>query len=172
MRQWYSRLFGDTTTFGLRVSFGTDAGRRALLADDVEASWGSLELWADGRCLTRSTDSEGATHDGVVWHLLPLLEWFAESSRSLLNEEAFPSNITRRHVHDATEWLDASESPGFTLTEAEEDRWMERRSDWRQRHAPRAGMQDAAFPMLLIRRVAHSAEISWDNERWGATRRG
>lgn len=167
---WYARQFGDTSRFAVKLSFSEDPHPVPGLRRDLAGSWGALEIWARGRCLTRSTDNEGGQSDGVVWYLLPFLEWIAQSASRLLNEEPFPRRIAREDVPNACVWLDQSEEPALTLTEDEEESWFESRSSWRERHALRSGFQDAAFPMVLIRRAGDNIEVSWDNRKWGTSR--
>lgn len=171
MSQWYSRQFGDTARFALRIAFHADPSVRVEPDEALAASWGSIEIWTRGRCLTRSADGDGGYADGVTWYLLPVLEWCAEHLDHLLNQEPFPAPVARDDIRDAADWLDASEEPLVTLTDAEEDAWYARRSDWREHHAIRSAVLDTAFPMVLFRRVGGSNEVSWDNDTWGTTHR-
>ncbi len=171
MSEWYSRLVGDTAEFALRISLSSDPDARPS-ESEATSSWGSLEIWARGRCLTRSRHADGAYRDDVQWFLLPLLEWWAENLPYLANEETFPLAVSRDDVRHAADWIDASEDPLVGLTESEEDDWFERRSDYKCRHGLRFGALDAALPMLLVRRLGSFIELSWDNGSWGTSRRG
>jgi hypothetical protein len=166
---WYSHLFGDTERFAVMLTFGRDPHPTGDVARD--AGWGGLALWARGRCLTRNVSSDGSTSDQVRWNLLGILGWLAEVGPRLVNEEPFPLAPRRDRLGTATDWLDATELPFPTPTEAEETTWFEKRSDWRQHHSIRRAAQNVALPNISIRRLGDFLEISWDNETWGTSRR-
>lgn len=170
MTHWFKQLFGDAASFGVDVGFEVDPHSNGK-ADDLVSSWGSLEVWVDGRCLTRFSADHGLG-DAVQWTLLPFLEWLAENLIALLNEEPLPLSVAADEVRDAADWLLASERPVATLSDLEEDSWFERRDRWRRRHALRQGFLDAAFPQILMRRCGSRVELSWDNLRWATPRRG
>lgn len=163
---WYQRLFGDTRHFALQLELDDDPhpGADPLLS----RSWGRLAIWVGGRCLTQSVRG-GATSQAVEWYLLPLLDWAAEHSVALFNEEPLPKPTTAR-VASCVDWMLASERAPWQLTEAEEDRWFQERSDYRGRHALRVGFPGAAAPNLFMRRMGHFIEFSWDNDRWSTGR--
>jgi hypothetical protein len=165
---WYARQFGDTEHFALRLVFGRDPHPIGDPARD--AGWGGFALWVRGRCLTRSL-SDGAVSDHVTWNLIDVLSWLRKAGPRLVNEEAFPLAPKQDRLGDACDWLDATEDPFPTLTEAEERAWFLRRSDWRTHHALRAAALDVALPNVLIRRLGDFVEVSWDNESWGPPRR-
>lgn len=166
---WYQRLFGDTEHFALRVELYEDdhpeVGQTALDA----ASWGRLELWINGRCLTGFTRA-GESHQGVEWHLHHFWTWASARAVPLFNEEPFPSLTRRDEVASASDWLNESDEPPWSASEADEDRWYQRRSDWRARHALRESFPGAAAPHVLIRRLGDFIEFSWDNEAWPGAR--
>ena len=165
-----SRQFGDRERFALNISLGRDphpTGDRA-----ADASWGGLSIWVRGRCLTRSVSSDGAVSDEVRWSLIGVLRWLIDAGVRLVNEEPFPDTTTLDNVRDASAWFNQTERPLLTLTEAEEDEWFLRRSDWRQHHALRRAAVDAAFPNVMFRRLGDFVEVSWDNETWGTSRPG
>lgn len=168
----YERLFGDTGTFAVRVALTTDPSPGHGVPEALRASHGSFELWAEGRCLTRSVREDGSTAAGVTWYLLGLLEALERDLEPFLNEEPFPDVLAREEIGDATEWLEASDQgPIFTPTDTEYEAWFERRSEWFHRHALRFAFPGAAAPQVLLRRVFDRIEISWDNESWPAPRR-
>lgn len=167
---WYCQQFGDRERFAVTISLGRDphpTGDEAL-----DATWGGVSIWVRGRCLTRSVSSDGGVSDEVRWGLLDLIRWLLDVGVRLINEEPFPDTATLDNVRDACEWFNATEQPLVTLTEAEEDEWFLRRSDWRQHHALRRAAVDAALPNIMIRRLGDFVEISWDNETWGTPRTG
>ncbi len=166
MTDWYRRQFGDQRHFAVLVALGDDPHPIGLT--DRESSWGTLELWADGRCLTRNVSEHGVA-DGVRWTLLPILEWLLSSAIRLVNEEPYPTAPAERDVADATAWYEATLNPPL-LPEPEETRWFLARSEWRTHHALRRASEDAALPNLVFRRLNAHVEISWDHEAWGTVR--
>ncbi len=164
---WYGKQFGDRDQFALCISFGRDphpTGDRT-----IDAIWGGLSIWAKGRCLTRSVSDEGGACDEVRWSLGSILEWLMDVGVRLVNEEPFPDALRKLNVRDACDWFNKAETPP-PMTEAEEDAWFSRRSDWRRHHAIRGASLDVALPNVMIRRLGDFLEISWDNETWGAPR--
>lgn len=167
---WFQRLFGDTAEFALRVGLMADPAPAAGMAELKRWSWGALEIWVRGRCLTRSVRLDGSSSDAVIWYMLPLLRWVLRRGAALLNEEPFPGRV-EDDVASGADWLELSEQPPFTPLASEEDRWFEARSDWFQRHALRAAADGGVFPHVVLRRLGDDIEVSWDHERHPATRR-
>lgn len=165
---WYTRQFGDRDRFAILLSFGRDPHPTGDPA--VDASWGSLSIWVRGRCLTRSVSNEGGVSDEVHWSLASILQWIIDCGARLINEEPFPDAAILDNVRDACDWFNSTETPLLRLTEAEEDEWFLRRSEWRQCHALRRAATDAALPNIMIRRLGDFLEVSWDNETWSAPR--
>src|SRR5262249_44005215 len=110
--------------------------------------------------------------DEVRWSLIGVLGWLIDVGVRLINEEPFPDAASLDNVRDACDWFNATETPLLTLTEAEEDDWFLRRSDWRHHHALRRAVPDAALPNVMLRRLGDFVEVSWDNETWSTSRRG
>lgn len=167
---WYQRLFGNTDHFAIQVELHRDPHPDPGIEPALAASWGRFALWVDGRCLTRSSRA-GESADGVEWYLLPLLRWASEAAVALFNEEPFPLPTRQERIPAAVDWLEASEEPPWTQTEAEEEAWFLTRSDWRRRHVLRTGFDGAAVPQVVFRRLGDAIEVSWDNETWPSTRR-
>lgn len=167
MSEWYQRQFGDRGEFAIIVSLGTDphpSGWEAL-----DAAWGSLEIWASGRCLTQSVTDGGAVSAGVRWSVLPVLEWLLAVGIRLVNEDPYPRISKGADVGDACAWYDATLSPPMLDAEAE-DRWFLLRSEWRHHHALRRAAEDVALPNVVFRRLGHCVEVSWDNQAWAPPR--
>lgn len=164
MSSWYQKLFGDTDTFGLHVSLSRDP-HPATDDELLLTSWGSLQIWANGSCLTRSVHSDGTQADGVTWYLRPLLRWLTASQIRLLNEEPFAPVVgSNERIATAAAWFDASEEPPVSLLRHEEDDWFLERERWWRHHCLRAAFPGAALPNLHMRRLGHDVELSWDNE--------
>lgn len=171
MSMWFQRLYGDTSSFAIRVTLSGDPHPAEGIDAALRESWGTLAIWACGRNITRAELEEDVV-EGPTWYLLPWLEWLARSARFVLNEEPFPGVTRRDGVGSAVDWLDASDHPAATLSEAEELPWAVARHEWRGRHGVRAGLAGAVGPQVMLRRSGHLLEVSWDNERWPANRRG
>lgn len=86
--QW-ERLAGDTGRFWIRLAFAPDPDDGRAVAPDMSHSWGSFQLWVDGRNLCAHSE-EGERIESVHWYLLPLMEWLARNWNSLLHEERLP----------------------------------------------------------------------------------
>lgn len=166
MSEWFQRQFGDRGEFALIVSLGVDPHPSGQVARDLP--WGSLEIWARGRCLTESI-LEGSVSQGVRWNLLPVLEWLLEVGIRLVNEDPYPRFSKGRAVSDGSSWYDATLSPPMLSPEAER-RWFLRRSEWRHHHALRRAAEGVALPNVVFRRLGDHVEVSWDNESWAPPR--
>ncbi len=164
----FSRLFGDSQTFGIQLALAS--APRDSAHSEREASWGTFALWVRGRCVTRS-EQHGAMRDDVEWYLAPLLTWLDESAVPLLNEEPVPA-LVADEVSDASHWLATSlAGPPYTSTDADDDRWRDERFAYWRRHALAAVGDGGAWPNVILRRVGDQVEISWDNDRVRAPRR-
>lgn len=166
---WFSRLFGDTGVFGVRVELVDDPHPAPGMDPELKSSWGSIGIWVRGRCLTRSCRTDGTPAELVTWYLLPMLKWLAARAVALLNEEPLP-DLVAQDVGSSADWYLASENPPIRLFADEEDAWFSRRSEWWRRHSIRSPMEGVAFPQILMRRLGGEVEIAWDNEAWPATR--
>jgi len=168
MNEWYQRQFGDRGQFAVLVALGVDPhpGGRA----ERDLAWGTLELWADGRCLTRNVSDNGVS-DGVRWTLWPVLEWLLGVGLRLVNEDPYPRLSKSLDVPDACAWYDATLHPPMLDDDAEK-RWFLRRSEWRHHHALRRAAEDVALPNVVFRRLGDDTEISWDNAAWSTSHRG
>ena len=162
MTEWFQRQFGDRGELALIVSLGVDPHPSGDPPRDL--TWGSLEVWAAGRCLTENV-LEGAVSTAVRWNLLPVLEWLLDVGIRLVNEDPFPRFARGVDVADGADWYEATLSPPSLSPEAER-RWFLRRSEWRHHHALRRAAPDVALPNLVFRRLGHHLEVSWDNESW------
>lgn len=165
---WYQRQFGDRADFALTFSLGPESQPSGV--EERDATWGALEIWARGLCLTRSV-ADGAVHNGIRWSLYPIWEWMLEVGVRLINEDPYPRFSRGIDVPDGSAWFDATVSPPV-LNPEEEERWFLRRSEWRHFHALRRSALDVALPNVVFRRLGDSMEISWDNEAWSSVRRG
>lgn len=168
MSDWYGRQFGDREHLALGLSFGRTPHPGDQPA--LDATWGGLSLWVRGRCLTRNVSDDSGVSDEVRWSLLSVLDWLAHVGVRLINEEPFPLGSASERVRDGCDWINETEVPMLTLSEAEEDSWFATRSEWRNHHALRRAAVDVALPNVVLRRLGDALEVSWDNETWGSSR--
>ena len=86
--RWES-LEGSTDIFALKLAFSDDPDKGQGIDPETGASWGSFQIWVQGRNLCAHRE-EGVSIDSVHWYLLPLLEWFALNWDPLFHEERLP----------------------------------------------------------------------------------
>ena len=85
----WERLAGDTGVFAFKVGFADDPDDGQGIDREVGTSWGSFQIWIEGRNLCAHQEQDGHI-DSVHWYLLPLIEWFARNWNPLLHEERLP----------------------------------------------------------------------------------
>jgi Zn-dependent peptidase ImmA (M78 family) len=149
---------GDRSTFAVRLSFLDDPDRGLHQDPDEALSWGSIEVWVDGRNLCANAD-HGSVQPSVNWYLLPLLEWIVQYWNPLLHEERLrPRNVG----FTAAESFERLASRGFeeVATADEEDA----RFEWWERHALRSSRAGGLFPNIFLRRLRDHIEVSWLDE--------
>ncbi len=157
----WQRLFGNTGTFAIRLGL-TEEPFSSRAQSLRSASWGTLEIWVRGRCITAAHHDRIGDTTCIEWYLLELLRWGISCWGPLFHEAGFPSVLDR--VADAAAWSAMSLNPPLTLLESEERRWFQNRLSWWGRHALRAAADGGCFPNVLIRRVQNEVEVSWDND--------
>jgi len=86
----WERFAGDTGAFALTLAFGRDPDDGQAAEPDVSLSWGSFQIWVEGRNLCAHREA-GERIESVHWYLLPLIEWFVEHWDPLLHEERLPA---------------------------------------------------------------------------------
>ena len=160
--QW-ERLVGDTSRFAIRFAFAPDPDDGRATAPDVSASWGSFQLWVDGRNLCAHSE-EGERIESVHWYLLPLMEWLARNWNPLLHEERLP---VKNEGGNAWASLRSTRFPPAAMAmDADlEAAWEERWQGWWRRHALRAASDGGLFPDVVFRRFRDAVEISWGDVR-------
>ena len=158
----WERLAGDTSEFALRLAFAPDPDGGQAAEAEVSVSWGSFQLWVEGRNLCAHQE-DGERTESVHWYLLPLMEWFAENWNPLLHEERLPRN------EGDTAWasLRATRFPPWAIADNTQlaSRWESAWQKWWQRHAIRAASEGGLFPDVVLRRVRDRVEISWGQTR-------
>ena len=158
----WERLAGDTSEFALRLAFAPDPDDGQATQPDVSMSWGSFQLWVEGRNLCAHQE-DGERTESVHWYLLPLMEWFAENWNPLLHEERLPGN----EGDSAWVSLRATRFPPWAIADNTRlaSRWESAWQKWWLRHAIRAASEGGLFPDVVLRRVRDRVEISWGQTR-------
>ena len=161
----WDRLAGDTSVFALRIAFADDPDDGQGISPDVALSWGSFQIWVNGRNLCAHQE-EGEHINAVHWYQLPLIEWFACNWDALLHEERLPV----RNEGD-TGWASLRATmfppPAVELDEEKSSRWESTWQRWWARHALRATREGGLFPDVVLRRFRDSIEVSWGSVRSG-----
>ena len=141
--RWES-LTGDTSVFAIRMAFASDPDEGRSIDPEVGLSWGSFQIWVEGRNLCSHLE-EGERIDSAHWYLLPLLEWFVRCWNPLLHEERLPVK-----VGDETGWtsLHATRFPPPTIEEDEQKAsgWESAWQDWWMRHGLQAAREGGIVP--------------------------
>lgn len=155
----WERLAGDTSRFAFKVAFHRDPDEGDGATPDEAASWGSFQMWVEGRNLCEHTEV-GETIESVHWYLLPLLEWLASNWDALLHEERPPNS---NEGDDALATLDATRfaPPAYEHDDERLLGWEGAWSRWWRRHAVLACREGGFFPDIAVRRWRDLIEISW-----------
>jgi len=145
---------GDRSSFAFSVGFDPDpdAGRGAT--EEEAASWGSFQIWVDGRNLCAHSE-DGQPVDAVYWYMLPLLEWLAEHWDYLLHEEKLPVSPT---APDAATSIVAS---WFRAPGPGDEQGM---YEWQGRHCLLSCRDGGVFPNVAMRRRGDRLEVSCQND--------
>ena len=159
----WERLAGDTGVFAFKVGFADDPDDGQGIDREVGTSWGSFQIWIEGRNLCAHQEQDGHV-DSVHWYLLPLIEWFARNWNPLLHEERLPV------LNDGDTGWESLLSTRFPPPAIENDgerasAWESEWQRWWNRHALRSASEGGLFPDLVLRRLRDSIEISWGPAR-------
>ena len=159
----WERLAGDTSTFALKVAFASDPDAGRGIDPEVGLSWGSFQIWVEGRNLCSHLE-EGERIDSAHWYLLPLLEWFARHWNPLLHEERLP---VENSGDTAWKSLHATRFPPPAIEDDEEQasQWESAWQAWWFRHAIHTAREGGLFPDVVFRRFRDSIEVSWGPTR-------
>ena len=155
----WERLAGDTDAFALKIAFAPDPDEGRSIDPDVSRSWGSFQIWVNGRNLCAHLE-EGEHITSVHWYVLPLIEWFARHWNPLLHEERLP---VKNDGVSAWESLRATRFPPPVIEDDERQasRWEGEWQAWWGRHALRAAREGGLFPDVVFRRLRDWVEVSW-----------
>ena len=163
MRTQWARLAGDTGVFALKIAFASDPDEGQGIDAETAASWGSFQVWVQGRNLCAHREA-GEHINSVHWYLLPLLEWFARNWDPLLHEERLPA---KNMGNTAWESLRAIRFPPPAIEDDERKAsvWETQWQGWRNRHALCSAREGGLFPDIVIRRLRDQIELSWGSVR-------
>lgn len=156
--QWQRRA-GDTSRFAVQISFAADPDEGQGIDPEVGLSWGSFQIWAQGRNLCAHI-AQGEKVDSVHWYMLPLIEWFAQNWNPLFHEERL---LARSKQASAWESLRETRFAPAAI-EMDDDRASKWERDWQawwNRHALRSASEGGLFPDVVFRRYRDSVELSW-----------
>jgi Zn-dependent peptidase ImmA (M78 family) len=157
--QW-ERFAGSTDTFAFRLNFMPDPDDGVAVDPDEAVSWGSFQLWVDGKNLCAHSD-QGETLQSAHWYTVPLLEWIIAHWNSFLHEERLPNRNSGATASAAlARTIDAPPLPDEKQVADWEQEWF----DWRERHAIRVARSGGMFPNVIFRRLRDLVEISWQDE--------
>ncbi|WP_419944347.1 ImmA/IrrE family metallo-endopeptidase [Candidatus Poriferisodalis sp.] len=155
----WERLFGEPSSFALKIAFHHDPDEGVAASPEMAASWGAFQIWVRDVNLCAHVD-EGETLQFCHWYLLPLLEWLTENWDALLHEERHPTAIrpatTAAEVGSIASALSLS-STGFRGELATQEACFA----WQQRHALRTARNGGIFPDVYLRRFRNQVEVSW-----------
>lgn len=185
--QPWSETFGEPSEFALKIELCEEPEPKSLPL--TSASWGRLEIWVNGLCLTRSVRSidvhsprghqvgyTDLVENHVEWYLDEFLRWSVRLL--LLREDPYPtlkdgrSPVVDPHTKTGAEWItqgDVWDVPG--QTRADEEAWFDARFNWKVNHELSRAFPGADVPYVVIRRVGSQYEFSWDNENWKPSRK-
>ena len=156
--QW-QRLAGDTGQFAVQISFAADPDDGQGIDPEIGLSWGSFQIWAQGRNLCAHM-AEGERVDSVHWYVLPLIEWFAQHWNPLFHEERLPAKSQQ-----ASAWASLRETrfppPAIEMNDDRASKWERDWQAWWNRHALRSSSEGGLFPDIVFRRYRDSVELSW-----------
>ena len=159
----WDRLAGDTSRFAIRIAFAPDPDDGRGIDSETGLSWGSFQLWVDGRNLC-SHFEQGERIDSVHWYLLPLIEWFVGNWNPLLHEERLP--VKNEAPTAWTSLRGTMFAPAIVeMHQSQAYRWERTWQGWWQRHALRAASDGGLFPDVVFRRCRDTVEISWGRAR-------
>ena len=130
----WERLAGDTGEFAPKLAFTRDPDDGRAADRDVSLSWGSFQIWVEGRNLCAHNEG-GERSESVHWYLLPLMEWFVSRWNPLLHEERLPAS---NEGDTAWESLRATRFPPHAIEEDDQ-----KASSWESAWHERIG---TAFP--------------------------
>lgn len=149
------REFGNSASFSIGFELRPDP-------DGLDVSWGALEIWVAGRCLTRGYSKDGDHLPEVEISLAPVLRWVLESWDALFHEERLP--VPTRHSRSSIDWylhVLREELPGYELLEL-----VKLREQWWQRHGLGSAAPGFRIPDIHFRRFGQRIEISWSDVEW------
>lgn len=160
------KLFGDRARFALGFQLVPDPDQGSPPLRRV--SWGKLQIWVSGRNLTAGISSNQDVVDCAEVPLAPIVAWIAKNWDPMLHETRLP---LPSHSHGSAAWcVDCLIS--LPEEDAQLDRLLDDRAEWRNRHAIGSSLPDFRLPDLHLRRINSGIELSWDDREWRSVPNG
>jgi hypothetical protein len=159
MTQHYGTYgMGDRERFFFQLAFERPADPAFVASEEDALSWGSFQLWVEGRNLCRHAVGTEESQS-VYWHLLPFMEWLVEHWDYLFHEQRFP---IRNAAQFAWQSLAETNSPLALEHGGEWDfEAATRNAEWSGRHCVTTCREGGLFPEVIIRRFWSDVEVSW-----------
>jgi Zn-dependent peptidase ImmA (M78 family) len=149
---------GDREKFFFQLAFEPPADPDFAAPEEDALSWGSFQLWVDGRNLCRHAVGTEESQ-AVYWHLLPFMEWLVEHWDYLFHEQRPP---VRNAAQFAWQSLAETNSPLALEHGGEWDfQTAAMNAEWSARHSITTCREGGLFPEIIIRRFWSDVEISW-----------
>ena len=149
---------GDREKFFFQLAFEPPADPDFAAPEEDALSWGSFQLWVDGRNLCRHAVGTEESQ-AVYWHLLPFIEWLVEHWDYLFHEQRPP---VRNAAQFAWQSLAETNSPLALEHGGEWDfQTAAVNAEWSGRHSITTCREGGLFPEVIIRRFWSGVEISW-----------
>ena len=158
----WERLFGEPSSFAVRMAFLDDPDGGEAASPEMAASWGAFQIWVGDVNLCAHVD-QGETLRSCHWYLLPLLEWFVGNWDPMLHEERHPSAVRpAANAAEAGRMASALSLGSSRFSDALAT--QEACFAWQQRHALRTAREGGIFPDVHLRRFRDEIEISWKSD--------
>ena len=127
------------------------------------AAWAGMALWAGGANLCEHiVPGSSEVRDRFYIPMAPLVNWLVQSFPAIEFEERAPRFPTTRHLHEAAaRWRNAKPP-----ADMDEDKWLDARDEWWERHFLVAGSEGARLPNVALGRDDEQLVISWRQPRF------
>jgi len=161
MQHYGTYGMGDREKFFFQFAFEPPADPDFVASEEEALTWGSFQLWADGRNLCRHAVGTEESQS-VYWHLLPFMEWLVEHWDYLFHEQRPPIRNAAQFA-----WHSLAETNSPLALEHGGD-WdfatAARNAEWSARHSITTCREGGLFPEVIFRRFWSDVEISWGDK--------
>ena len=160
MSRYFTRLFGNPSTFGIDVDLFHPEPSREVEFDFLH--WGGLKLWVKGRNLAASSGPQEEFSDSIDWEIAPLLGWLVKNWQAILHEEKLPIPDAGPDGASAISEFWRAQDMGHSGGISGLDK-RSRIHKWWMRHSIQSASEGGLFPNVVFRRFADDIEVSWDS---------